>query len=85
MAQFDPQMSFTGKVLDLPSLIPYMLDKMGVPNMFIRTPEEVKQLEQEEADAMQQAQVNAVQMDVEASNAKEEGKANAQRLLQDGR
>jgi hypothetical protein len=85
MAQFDPQMTFTGKVLDLPSLIPYMLDKMGVPNMFIRTPEEVKQLEQEEADAMQQAQVNAVQMDVEASNAKEEGKANAQRLLQDGR
>lgn len=81
MAQFDPQMSFTGKVLDLPALIPYMLDKMGVPNMFIRTPEEVKQLEQEEADAMQQAQVNAVQMDVEASNAKEEGKANAQRLL----
>lgn len=85
MAQFDPQMSFTGKVLDLTKLIPYMLDKMGVPNMFIRTPEEVKQLEQEEADAMQQAQVNAVQMDVEASNAKEEGKANAQRLLQDGR
>lgn len=81
MAQFDPQMAYTSKVLDMNSMIPYVLDRMGVPNKFIRTPDEIAQLEQQEALAAQQAQANAVQMDVDASNAKEMGKVDAQRQL----
>lgn len=62
-------------------MIPYVLDKMGVPNKFIRTPDEIDALQQQEAAAMQQAQANAAQMDVDVSNAKEQGKVDAQRQL----
>jgi hypothetical protein len=81
MAQFDPTMQYTSKVLNMNEMIPYVLDRMGVPNKFIRTSQEIKALEEQEAMAMAQAQANAVQMDVEASNAKEQGKVNAQRQL----
>ena len=81
MAQFDPNMQYTSKVLNMNEMIPYVLDKMGVPNKFIRTSEEIEQLQMQEAEAMQQAQANAVQMDVDASNAKEQGKVDAQRQL----
>ena len=81
MAQFDPEMSYTSKVLNMNEMIPYVLDRMGVPNKFIRTPEEIEQLQQQEGMAIAQAQANAVQMDVDAANAKEQGKVNAQRQL----
>lgn len=84
MAQFDPEMSMTSKVINIEDLIPYVLDKMGVPNKFIRTSEEIRALEQQEQQARAQAQANAVQMDVDASNAKEMGKANAKRFEQNG-
>ena len=81
MAQFDPEMAYTSKVLKMNEMIPYALDKMGVPNKFIRTSQEIDALQQQEAMAMQQAQASAVEMDVMASNAKEQGKVNAQRQL----
>lgn len=81
MAQFDPTMQYTSKVLNMNEMIPYVLDRMGVPNKFIRTSQEIQALEEQEAMAVAQAQANAVQMDVEASNAKEQGKVNAQRQL----
>lgn len=77
MAQFDPEMRFASKVINMQELIPYIMDKMGVPNKFIRSADEIRALEEQEAMAMQQAQQNAVAMDVEASNAKEMGKARA--------
>lgn len=79
MTQFDPNMQFASKVINIEELIPYVMDKMGIPNKFIRTPDEIKQLEQQEAQAMAQQQQQAVAMDVDASNAKEMGKANARR------
>ena len=81
MAQFDPNMAYTSKVLNMNEMIPYVLDKMGVPNKFIRTSEEIEQLQEQEAAAAEQAQANAVQMDVDAANAKEQGKVDAQRQL----
>lgn len=81
MAQFDPEMSYTSKVLNMNEMIPYVLDRMGVPNKFIRTPEEIEALEQQEGQAIAQAQANAAQMDVDVANAKEQGKVNAQRHL----
>lgn len=81
MAQFDPEMSYTSKVLNMNEMIPYVLDRMGVPNKFIRTPEEIESLEQQEGIAIAQAQANAAQMDVDVANAKEQGKVNAQRQL----
>lgn len=81
MAQFDPEMSYTSKVLNMNEMIPYVLDRMGVPNKFIRTPEEIEALEQQEGQAIAQAQANAAQMDVDVANAKEQGKVNAQRQL----
>lgn len=81
MTQFDPNMAYTSKVLNMNEMIPYVLDKMGVPNKFIRTAEEIEQLQQQEEEAMAQAQANAVQMDVDAANAKEQGKVDAQRQL----
>ena len=81
MAQFDPTMQYTSKVLNMNEMIPYVLDKMGVPNRFIRTSEEIEVMEQQEAAAAQQAQANAAQMDVDVANAKEMGKVDAQRQL----
>ena len=81
IAQFDPEMSYTSKVLNMNEMIPYVLDRMGVPNKFIRTPEEIEALEQQEGMAIAQAQANAAQMDVDVANAKEQGKVNAQRQL----
>lgn len=81
MAQFDPNMQYTSKVLNLNDMIPYVLDKMGIPAKYIRTPEEIQALQQEEQQAMAQAQVAGAQMDVDVANAKERGKVDAQRQL----
>lgn len=81
MAQFDPNMQYTSKVLNMNEMIPYILDKMGVPNKYIRSSEEIAQLEQQEGEAMAQQQIDAAQMDVDVANAKEQGKVNAQRQL----
>ncbi len=83
LAQFDPSMTFTGMALDLDGLLPYVLDKMGIPNQFIRTKEQILQLKQQQAAAMEEQENNAISKDVAASNAKEQGKENAKR--QDGR
>lgn len=77
MAQFDPNFQLVSKVVNIEELLPYVLDKMGVPNQFIRTADEVRQLQQQEAEAMAAQQQAMMAADVDASNAKEQGKADA--------
>lgn len=81
MGQFDPGFQYTSKVLKLNEMIPYMLDKMGIPNKFINTKQEIDALQQQEAQAIAVQQQNAAQMDVDVANAKEQGKVDAQRQL----
>ncbi|NLE06629.1 MAG: hypothetical protein GX638_17735, partial [Crenarchaeota archaeon] len=78
LAQFDPTMQYMSEVLKMDELIPNILDKMGIENKFIRTKEEIKQLRMSQAQAQMAEQERMVAQDVEASNAKEIGKVNAQ-------
>ena len=77
MAQYDPQMSYTSKVLKFNDMIPYILDKMGVPNQFIRSSDEISAMQEQEAQSLAIQQQNAIQMDIDSSNAKEQGKTDA--------
>lgn len=79
LAQFDPNMQMLTKCVKIQELLPYVLDRMGVPNQFLRTAEEISQLEQQEAEAMAMQQQAMAMQDVEVANAKEQGKADAQR------
>lgn len=77
MAQFDPSFQMVSKVVKIEELLPYMLDKMGVPNQFIRTADEVKVLQEQEAQAIAAQQQAVIDADIQASNEKEQGKADA--------
>lgn len=77
LAQFDPEFQMTRKVIKMEKLLPYVLDKMGVPNQFLRTAKEIEQLQAEEAQQLAQQQNAMLEADVAASNAKEQGKADA--------
>lgn len=78
MASLDPQGAYTQKVLKLNELVPYLLEKMGIPNQFIRTSDEIEALNQQEAEAMAMQQQAMMEMDVASANAKEQGKVDAQ-------
>lgn len=77
MAQLDPTGQIIGQTLKLDELLSYTMDQMGVPNRFINSPKEIEAKRTEMAKAQAQAEANAVQTDVAASNAKEQGKADA--------
>lgn len=77
-AQFDPTFAFASKVIDLDGLLPYLSKKMGIPVKFIRTKEEIEALKQQEAEAVEAQQDNLISKDIEAANAKEKGKVDAQ-------
>lgn len=77
LAQLDPTMQFTTKVIDMNKMVPYLLEKMGVRKDFIRGEDEIIALQQQEAEAMAQQQQQAMVDDVAVANAKEMGKANA--------
>ena len=77
MQSLDPTMQYTSKVLNINKLAPYILEKLGIKPEFIRTTQEIEQIEQQQAQAMQMQQQQAMADDVAMANAKEEGKANA--------
>lgn len=77
MAQFDPNFTMISKAVDIEHLLPYLLDKMGVPNKYLRTPDEIRQLQMQEQQAMAAQQQQMIDADVAASNEKEQGKADA--------
>ncbi len=76
-AQFDPTMQMVGEHINLDKLIPYLADKLGIDNQFIRTEEEVNALRMERAKAMQAQQEQLAQTEVSVETAKEVGKVQA--------
>ena len=78
-AAFDPEMRFIGKVVKMEELAVEIAKLSGVPYDKIRTAEEIQALEQQEAEALQMQQQQAMIDEVQMSNAIEQGKADAKR------
>jgi hypothetical protein len=82
LLQVDP----TGGALDLyteaDKMIPDYLDLSGLPNKYISTTQEVQAKKQNMQQQLQQAQDQAIQQDVDASNEKELGKAMAKKEME---
>lgn len=85
LLQTDPTGQTLDKALKMDDLVPSLLVKMGVDREYIRTREERQQYEEQKQQAIAQAQQQAMLSDVEVANAKERGKADAQRFAQQGR
>lgn len=77
LMQFDPQGLFASKCVDMNKLVPFMLEKMGVPKSYINTPEQIAALQQQEAQTLSAAQDAEAERQVAVSNAIEKGKADA--------
>ena len=76
---FDPTGQLLTKCIKLNDLLPYLAEKMGIPNEFFWTADEIAQNEQQQALAMQQQQEQAMTDNVAMSNAIEQGKEDAKR------
>lgn len=50
LMNFDPGKQFASKVIDMTHLAPYLMAQMGMPGGFIRTPEVIQNMIQEEAE-----------------------------------
>jgi hypothetical protein len=77
--QYDPTGQMMAMSTDLNKLTHYVLDQMGVPNDLIKSPDEMAQAQQAAVQAQQAAQDEALEDEVQADIAKEEGKINAQK------
>ena len=77
LMQFDPQGLYAAKCVNMNKLIPFMLEKMGVPKSYINSPEQITALQQQEAQNMTDAEDAAAQRQIAVSNAIEKGKADA--------
>lgn len=80
LAEFDPSGALIQQTLKVNEMMAYYLELSGVPTQFINSPEETEKNQNDDAQGAQQAQDNAVQTDVAASNAKELGKAEAKKV-----
>ena len=72
--QLDPSGQLLSKCIKVNEYTLAKLDQAGISREYLFTPEEVAQNEKALGEAMQQQQMQQVQLDVEASNAKERGK-----------
>lgn len=77
LMQFDPQGLYAAKCVDMNKLVPFVLEKMGVPKSYINSPEQITALQQQEAQNMTDAEDTAAQRQIAVSNAIEKGKADA--------
>lgn len=78
-ASVDPNFQFIGKVVKMEELAVEIAKLSGVKYDFIRSADEIKALEEQEAQAVQMQQQQAMIDQVRMSNAIEQGKADAQR------
>jgi hypothetical protein len=78
-ASVDPNFQFIGKVVKMEELAVEIAKLSGVKYDFIRSADEIKALEDQEAQAVQMQQQQAMIDQVRMSNAIEQGKADAQR------
>lgn len=76
---FDPSMQYITKVVKMNELAVKIAELSGVPYKFIRTAEEIEQLQVQEAEAMAMMQQQQMADQVAMSNAIEQGKENAKR------
>ena len=78
---FDPTMQYISKVVDMNELAVEVARLSGVPTKFIRTAEEIKSLQEQEAQSMAMMQQQQMADQVVMSNAIEKGKADAKRNI----
>lgn len=76
---FDPTMQYITKVVKMNEMAVKIAELSGVPYKFIRTAEEIQQLQQQEAEAMAVMQRQQMADQVAMSNAIERGKEDAKR------
>ena len=76
---FDPTMQYITKVVKMNEMAVKIAELSGVPYKFIRTAEEIQQLQQQEAEAMAVMQQQQMADQVAMSNAIERGKEDAKR------
>lgn len=84
LLQADPTGQMLDKSVKLDELIPDILVKMGLDRNYVRTEAERREYEANKQQAMLLAQQQAMINDVDVSNAKEQGKADAQRYARQG-
>ena len=84
LLQADPSGQMLDKSVKLDELIPDILIKMGLDRDYVRTEDERREYEAKKQQAMLLAQQQAMINDVDVSNAKEQGKADAQRYARQG-
>ena len=77
LMNFDESGSIAGTVLKIKELAIELMQLVGMPLKFVNTLEEIQQMEEKKAMQAEAIQQQAMQADVQVSNAKEEGKANA--------
>jgi hypothetical protein len=82
LSQLDPSGQTLTSVMKVNEAAGHVLELMGVPKTFTYTPEEAAAIQQRMSAAQAQAQQNAAAADVQSSNAKELGKAQARLLLE---
>lgn len=80
LASFDPTGQVLGKVMKLDTLLPYLLETMGVPNRFINSDEEIKQIEEAVQKANREREIQQIQDDVASETAKAQGKEDAKQV-----
>lgn len=78
-AAFDPNMQLLPKVVKMNELAVELAKLSGVPYKYINTADDVAAMQQQEAEAIQAQQQQAMIDQVQMSNAMEKGKADAQR------
>lgn len=78
-SSFDPTMQYITKVVKMNEMAVKIAELSGVPYKFIRTAEEIQQLQQQEAEAMAVMQQQQMADQVAMSNAIERGKEDAKR------
>ncbi len=80
LLQFDPTGQKLDQSVEIDEMLAYYLELVGMPVKFIKSPEESKATQNKQAQAQQDAEQNAIDADVVASNQKEVGKVAAQNV-----
>lgn len=80
LVQLDPTGQMVGQLLKVNKLGNRLMGLLGVPNDLINSEEEIQQTQVQMQEAQAAAQQNAVETDVNAANAKELGKTEAEMI-----
>lgn len=73
----DPQGQYAMKCVDMNKIVPFILEKMGVPKEYVNSADDIQMLQAQEAQNITDAQDAEAQRQIAVSNAIEKGKADA--------